>query len=345
MPNNAATETSYSAGNVGMNGNIGLWHLNNNVSDSSGNNLTGVGQNGLSYDSGYLGSNGAVLDGTDDYISLGNSNTLNQATLSVSAWVKTTHTGNMYVFSKKGRAAGGWHAYALNVGPSWASSSSGQVSARIQQSAAPSFIDFKTSKTVNDGKWHHIVLTFDSSRVGRIHIDGVLEAISGTGSGPIYYYTNSNAYIGSSRYCGSGNDCEETVVEAPFRGNIDEVAVFNRPLGEQEVLNMYNRGANKVKFQIRSCNDNPCNGESFIGPDGTANTYFSELSNTSLNLPSFSISNLLGRYYQYKVIMQTDSANSKPEIVNIVSKYQSYALDKPAVNLTSEEDLGPYLHL
>lgn len=97
-------------------------------------------------------------------------------------------------------------------------------------------------------------------------------------------------------------------------GVIDEVAVWNRALSEGEIKNLYKRGASQVSFQVRSCDDSACLGESWQGDlgnhtstlsassentPGKAELDFSSLS--SMNVPS-------NRYFQYKLILESDSS-------------------------------------
>ncbi len=98
-----------------------------------------------------------------------------------------------------------------------------------------------------------------------------------------------------------------------FTGNIDEVAIWSRGLIDTEIQELYRRGANRVKLQVKNCIDPSCNCKSynvapagsttdcdgdgvlnatdsddiykaeFVGPGGDGTTYYSELYN---RLPS-----------------------------------------------------------
>jgi hypothetical protein len=79
---------------------------------------------------------------------------------------------------------------------------------------------------VCDGAWHHVAGTFDGS-VMRFYLDGV-EVGPSTAAGPIAYPLPSNEafYIGNFR-----GTCDK-----PFTGAIDDVRVWSRALGPDEIL-------------------------------------------------------------------------------------------------------------
>jgi len=231
----------------------GCWNFNEasgSALDCSGNGNTGsitgatrTNINGVLGESSIATNSALSFDGSGDWVDVGSGTTLAPSAVSVSAWIKTTSTAEMFVVSKKGRTHGGWHAYSLYVG----SPSAGKVAARIQQSSAPAFIDFNTTTTVHDGNWHYITLTFGTDFIGRIYIDGVLSATSSSGSAIYYHNLTSIAYIGASRYCAAGNDCAADTTESSFVGTIDEVRIYNRALSASEVYSHYLSGRAKDK--------------------------------------------------------------------------------------------------
>jgi len=78
---------------------------------------------------------------------------------------------------------------------------------------------------------------------------------------------------------------------------------------------MYKRGALSLKYQVRFCAQSNCSDGTFIGPDGTANTYYSESTNTGNSTPSLSLSNVSNnRYFQYKAFLDTTDSALTPEL-------------------------------
>jgi hypothetical protein len=114
---------------------------------------------------------------------------------------------------------------------------------------------------------------------------------------------------------------------ALFKGTIDEVAIWNRALDSTEIAQLYRRGGNRVKFQIRTCSDSTCTtgASSWLGPDGTSATEFTEVYNTTSNslpgvvlaaLPTMTYSNFgslsvtSNPYFQYRAILESDDENT-----------------------------------
>lgn len=111
---------------------------------------------------------------------------------------------------------------------------------------------------------------------------------------------------------------------------MDEAALWSRALSDAEVLTLYRRGANRVKFQVRNCTSSTCADiPAWQGPDGTAATWFTELNNNQLPLtglgnvltgsPSMLWSDFpsiikINRYMQYKFTLETDNVTYSPNV-------------------------------
>jgi hypothetical protein len=84
---------------------------------------------------------------------------------------------------------------------------------------------------INDGQWHHVCGTWDGD-TARIYVDGMEEASMPYG-GPIDR-SNVPVKIGLR---GSGEG-----VDRIYKGIIDEVAIFNTGLSEEDIQNVMNNG-------------------------------------------------------------------------------------------------------
>lgn len=62
-----------------------------------------------------------------------------------------------------------------------------------------------------------------------------------------------------------------------------------------------------------------CSGESFVGPDGTAATFFSEAGRTEPALAAFDLSGVPpAPYLQVTVTLQRANAGVDPELVDVI---------------------------
>lgn len=149
------------------------------------------------------------------------------STLSVEAWVKTTS-------SRGGRIVG----FGDQVGTSSASTITDRV-LYLDTSGRPNFmINDSAMRTVtartgiNDGNWHHVVGTVDSSGI-QLFVDGLRVARD-------QRYTTPRSYTG---YWRLGSDTTTSFTNRPsdtaLAGTIDEVAVTPRALTLAEVQSHY----------------------------------------------------------------------------------------------------------
>jgi hypothetical protein len=162
-------------------------------------------------------------------------------------------------------------------------------------------------------------VTITSANVVSLYVDGILNSSATSPSGPAS--TNGDVYIGQF---GGGSFY--------YSGLIDEVAIWNKVLNATEILQLYRRGANRIRYQVRSCPDSICSSNpAWQGPDSTNQTYFSELNNNAVpsdggdltssdsvqaTLPTMTFSAFgaltltPNRYFQYRAIMESDDSST-----------------------------------
>lgn len=221
------------------NGLVGWWKLEGDGTDSyDGLPATVIGA--IPTTDRFDRENSALyFDGINDVADIGTSTDLRINAVTVCGWFKTNSNTAGWLFVKKARSYGGWVGYGVNLGLY----ETGKIAVRIQQSASPSFIDKRITKSFNDNKWHHVAFTYTGS-IFRLYYDGVREpTMDGTG-GAIYYYKNHNASIGAERSI--------SVWENFFVGSISDVRVYNRALSESEISVVYNRVLNVTTTSIVS---------------------------------------------------------------------------------------------
>lgn len=320
LPISASNETSTNYSSIGgsLNANLeGLWHLNeasgttgaNSVIDSSSKGYNGTPSGTINFAKNGVLGNAAEFVGSSISVSTTNLKFPGNASYSSSLWLKTTiSSGYLNLLNSRGSDGSGNQGWIVYI---WGGD--GKVrNARTLNSTEVSAV----STTVNDGNWHHIASTYDGSS-SRIYVDGVLVATQAD--------TASLVSAGTSFVIGGSSGT----------GSMDEVAVWSRTLSLAEIKTLYRRGANRLKYQVRSCSAADCSDQDALtssykgwkGPDNTGLSYFSELYNTTSNVlagtvatgsPTMTFSNFSGsglsvssnRYFQYRAILESDDQNS-----------------------------------
>ncbi|MDO8429065.1 MAG: DUF2341 domain-containing protein, partial [Candidatus Daviesbacteria bacterium] len=220
------------------------------VTDSSGN-----GNNGKSCPSTTGPAGGAVgkfgnagsLDGTNDYVSVAHSSSLNPASqITLSTWVYQAADQNDKQIFEKGISADsttGWRMRTVSGG------------AYAFQIPVTSFSHGMTSTSYSTSAWHHVVGTYDGTTM-KLYVDGVLDSELAR-SGAI----NSNS---GSLTIGAWNSGST----AWFNGKLDDMRIYNRALSAGEVSQLYNFAPGPVGYW----NLDEKTGTSAFDKSGNANT-------------------------------------------------------------------------
>jgi len=219
---------------------------NNIAHDSSGNGNDGtitIGATGTqdgigtctdgdvsnAWYNGRTGKNNSALnfDGTDDYVDVGTNADLNifGSAHSVEVWAKWTNaTGNaLGIASFGGFTAKAMMTTGLN------NAGQDKIGYGITSSGTSTTWYYNVGSGLNDGAWHHLVVTWDGnySHVWKFYIDGVNYSTGGAGGDTIV----------TSNLIGSGS------ATGNFKGLIDEVKIYNYELTPEQVKTEYNGGA------------------------------------------------------------------------------------------------------
>ena len=165
-----------------------------------------------------------MFDGTDDYVSIANTSTLNPSTITIETWFKGSAingTNSNYILGKYNTTSP-WQGYGIrahdNLFKCWVGGSAW------------------TAGTTNivDDRWHYGVCTYDGTNT-KVYVDGKLEA---TQAQTATLAHTSNLTIGS--YNSPSNN---------WNGVIDSVRIYSRALTASEILSNYN--SSSVEFQTR----------------------------------------------------------------------------------------------
>jgi hypothetical protein len=197
--------------------------------DTNANDSVGTNHGAVSGATQVVDGAGYTFDGTNDYIQIANDAALNSNTGTISAWVNfsvnplgSSSTGSPYlhmsVVSKTdvSSSKNGWNLFIANSTP------------RIQIKNATSQTMIQSSgAALNDGSWHHIVVTFESGGTTKMFVDNVEVASQSTisfnvSSQPLRIGTSVDSYWDT------------------FNGSVKDVRLWNRTISATEVEELYN---------------------------------------------------------------------------------------------------------
>ncbi|MEK6698308.1 MAG: LamG-like jellyroll fold domain-containing protein [Nitrospirota bacterium] len=199
---------------------VGLWRMDGDWTDSSGNGNNGTPYNGVTFSaSARVGSHAGSFDGVDDYADLGNNASLMfTGPHTVESWVKFDS------FPTEWTPITAMQAYRYGL---FYSNANKTVRAHRNLGSTIFYLDYTTTLLTN--VWYHVVQVFDGTSLS-IYINGELKA-QGLGTTLAFANTANNAIIGKGWYA---TDAYK------FHGALDEAAIYNRALSAGEILSYYN---------------------------------------------------------------------------------------------------------
>ena len=316
----AAASYSLVSGSL-MSGNVGLWHFDQNswagtvgeVIDSSGQANHGTASGGLGItNSGKFGNAAALSGVASQWVSVPITGSLRPNNVTLSLWA---HSGP----SASARFLAGVQNSGTNYSYALVADSSGNLNFSIYNGISV-YNSPTQGSSIWDGNWHHFMGAYDGSSL-HLYVDGVE---IGTGT------------IVSTSISYSGRPFTVSLASDPFDGPIDEVAVWSRGLTANEAYQVYLRGASRVRYQVRSCALSDCSDGSYVGPDGTNSTYFSELGNGTTSFPSIAMSIGSNRYFQYKAMLDTKTSSVNNMALQLVTIGPTHYLENiPTVQNTN----------
>jgi hypothetical protein len=250
---------------------------------------------------------GSTVPGTN-WLNAGNPAKVQQLTnqMSVSFWIRQTQTwfgpsgtdGQMPLINKWDGATGMWVGLRMQN----PANMTNRVRWRIN---GATFLESNTNVPV--GTWHHVVCTYNGAQL-RIYQDGVL-----TGT---LNYTGTIANTGVNLFVGRQAN---TVGEITYRGDWDEVKIYNRALNLSEVQTLHNNES--VAFS----NSPLCDGEddliltTFNFPGATYNWTGPNGFTSNVQNPPV-ITNADSATYNglYTLLVTAQGCTSPPQNVNVV---------------------------
>jgi len=205
---------------------VGLWRFEGNTTDSGtgGNNGALKGTAVLVTDpergkcleldgDGYVDISSAVIE-------------LGDADFTIAAWIKTTKTGVPILSKSNGNAE--WEEMEKELYVADSAISQGENDGTVE------YVGFgcewlRGSTPAEDGKWHHIAITWDiDEEDGLVFVDGV-EGTDDVGFAGLSDNAGDTVRIGSSESAHSSGN---------FVGRIDDVAIFDVALTPEQVVEL-----------------------------------------------------------------------------------------------------------
>jgi hypothetical protein len=309
LPDNQDTETNYAQGNIDMSANLLLAHLDEDSGATSfenaadGSQGTCVSGSCPSTSSEGIFHQALSFDGTDDVIQFSSTSDLTLASQqTVLTWFKWNEGGTNNWRRLVGKGYGTQRNYGL-----WVHPDQGLILYQVYSDGGTQTCNALTTTTFDD-QWHFLAGTYNGSSV-KLFSDGELVAQTtctltpATSSDPV---TIGWAHNGTSGYYSA------------FDGLLDEIAIFDEALSATDISSLYQRGVDTIRFQIRTCDQSDCSSASFVGPDATSNSFFSEQNNTTGDLPSFDITGLdPGQYFQYKIYFDDTTSENATGVTSV----------------------------
>jgi PKD repeat protein len=191
--------------------------------DTAGVN-DGTSGTGVTYGTGgaILGdpNTAASFNGTGNGLASGATQVWRDNTLSIEAWVKTTSTAGGKIVGFGSSATGNSSSYDRHI----YMTTNGRINFGVYPNTSRTIAG---GKAYNDGQWHHVVATLGSGGMA-LYVDGVRVARNTA-------TTWGQSYWGYWRIGG-----DNSWSGAPYlNGQIDEVAIYPKPLTQSQVLSHY----------------------------------------------------------------------------------------------------------
>lgn len=301
---------------------IGWWTFDgdtliNNVTDSSNNSNNGRLVNFPATSSavslGKIGQ-GLMFDGTNDYVHVGDVQTVDDATsLSGCAWTKVSSTtADSYIFAKSNGITDGFVFFRDDVDS--LSSRTDTYTIYIGESSGTGSV--RLSAATNSSKpniWIHVCFTYLENATGglRLYINGIEDANSPVSTAGIIGLNSGGNFL----TLGSGSTGATN-----FNGSLDDIRIYNRVLSIQEIKQIYNTSA-KVNQSIKGVDQGLVGWWTFDGSKMISNVTDSSSSNNGrlVNFGATSSSVIAGKIGQglkFDGVNDYVNANSGASFVN-----------------------------
>jgi hypothetical protein len=333
LPDDRMREDGYLQGGADLATNELLFHFDDPPAwdDSSGNDLSGSCLStpasqcpaivpGLFRDALEFDVDAEGGDNDNDRIRIVNHAALETPQITLEVWVKPNRIpvpGARMMVVHKGTATPATPPYAT-YSIEYNNSRTFRCYAHVD-AAGEELID--GTRVSAENQWHHVACTYDGLAL-RMFVDGYPDGELPAVGALAYNLTGSPDVI-LGDYSGSQF----------FDGHVDELAVHRTALAPAVIQERARRGALRLAWQVRVCDDAACDGEddAWVGPTGTAASFYTEACSTERGHPTLQLSDLdcdgdgnpddgadlavpAGAFYQARALLDSHRAGDTPEL-------------------------------
>ena len=289
---------------------LALWHLNENTLDSSGNGFNGDWNGTPSYETGLWDSEAGNFSGTTGQAINVSGLSSSTSVETISFWAKTTNWNrNGNIFNSG--------TLSFSVG-----THSGDPTCGSNKIVLNGFGSGFGTTAPPTNEWTHIVVLRGVAGLRKIYYNGLeQETVNCTGWG-----TYAGSVIGARR---------PEALNTYFLGQLEDLTLFTKRLTEQEIIDLYRKGATRLDLNLYSCTDEDCQTK-------TDSQYLEGIRNNTTTNLSISDSTYLGYEAYFKPINELSSESANKFWINSFLKDVTIsaisANNAPTINLNSIEN-------
>lgn len=201
---------------------IGYWKMDDNSNDALGSR--NGSDTSMTYSTGKI-NNAGVFNGSSSAVTIANHTSLFPTSLTVSLWINfTTVQQNKHIFTLQNANDSPYLGFSIFV----EDSANGKKIWSATRSTSFGWV--ASTNNLNDGNWHHVVVTFDSG-THTMWVDGTQNS-QNTGK-TLVWDTGANLMFGKFYNYAGGY----------YNGKLDEVGYWDRALTSDEIATLYNSGS------------------------------------------------------------------------------------------------------
>jgi len=225
------------APSIPTDGLVGYWPFDGNAKDQTSfeNHGTVKGAT-LTTDRCQKRNSAYEFNGLDNVIEVANSESLsNVESITMSAWIlldsmRSREQGILTKWFQLQDCNKNTDAYELIVSKS---NSTGNIPKLVGATSRYFYYQNQSVDTIVNSIWQHVVFVHDKNSGGKLYLDGNV----------INIYNQSGSICSSKNPLLIGADNNRGTYWRFFDGRIDDIAIWNRPLSDSEVAQVYNAGS------------------------------------------------------------------------------------------------------